>query len=212
MVRYNFSSQNRAVTLKDYLSRISLMPGKFGSPFRYGAIEEQNKVKIYILGLDADGKLNNSSTTAMQQNIAEYLSEFKMLNDYVEVSNGRIVNLSFEFDLFIDNRVPRSQIISETITATQSFMDINKYQMGENIYLSNLIEQVNNVGGVLNVIDLRVYNKVGEGKYSVNEITQPYINLETRQVNISQDYTLFGEPITLYEIKYPEIDIKIRVK
>jgi hypothetical protein len=27
--------------------------------------------------------------------------------------------------------------------------------MGENIYLSSLIELINNVGGVLNVVDLR---------------------------------------------------------
>ena len=32
LVKYNFSSQNRCVTVKDYLSRISLMPGKFGIP------------------------------------------------------------------------------------------------------------------------------------------------------------------------------------
>jgi hypothetical protein len=39
-------------------------------------------------------------------------------------------------------------------------MNINKYQMGENIYLSSLIELINNVGGVLNVVDLRIYNKL----------------------------------------------------
>ena len=33
LVRYNFKSQNRAVTIKDYHSIISLMPGNFGVPF-----------------------------------------------------------------------------------------------------------------------------------------------------------------------------------
>jgi hypothetical protein len=60
--------------------------------------------------------------------------------------------------------------------------------MGENISL--LIELINNVGGVLNVVDLRIYNKIGQGVYSLNEISQPYINLTTRQVNIS-DYTFW---------------------
>jgi hypothetical protein len=55
--------------------------------------------------------------------------------------------------------------------------------MGENIYISSLIELINNVGGVLNVVDLRIYNKIGQGVYSLNEISQPYINLTTRQVN-----------------------------
>ena len=59
--------------------------------------------------------------------------------------------------------------------------------MGENIYISNLIETINNVGGVLNVIDLRIYNKVGSGKYSLNEISQPYLDNTTRQIDITTD-------------------------
>jgi hypothetical protein len=75
-----------------------------------------------------------------------------------------------------------------------------------------LIETINNVGGVLNVIDLRVYNKVGQGKYSLNEISQPYSDATTRQVDISTDYTLFGEPISMFEVKDPTTDIIVRVK
>jgi hypothetical protein len=134
-----------------------------------------------------------------------------MLNDYIEVSDAKIVNISFQVDLFLDKRFPQSQIISQVITTISSYMDINKFDMGENIYLSNLLEAINNVGGVLNVIDLRVYNLVG-GKYSINEITQPYINSETRQIDISNDYALFGEATTMYEIKYPATDIIVRAK
>jgi hypothetical protein len=211
LVRYNFSAQNRAVTIKDYQSRIALMPGRYGVPFRTGVFEEQNKIKVYIMGLDADGKLNNSSTTTMRENIATYLSDYRMLNDYIEITNAKIVNISFEVDLFIDKIYPQSQIISQVISTINDYMDINKFDMGENIYLSNLLEAINNVGGVLNVIDLRVYNKVG-GKYSVNEISQPYIDNESRQIDISQEYALFGEPTTLFEVKYPTTDIVCRVK
>jgi len=211
-VKYNFSAQNRAVTIKDYQSRIALMPGQFGVPFRQGVFEEQNKVKVYILGLDADGKLTNTSTSTLMQNIATYLADYRMMNDYVQVSNGKIINIAFEIDLFIDKKAPQSQIVSQVISTVQSTIDINKYQMGDNIYLSPLIEAINNVGGVLNVIDLRVYNKVGEGKYSVNEISQPYIDPSTRQIDISSDYTLFGDPISMFEVKYPTLDIKVRVK
>ena len=42
LVKYNFASQNRAVTIKDYQARISMMPGNFGVPFRCGVFEEQN--------------------------------------------------------------------------------------------------------------------------------------------------------------------------
>lgn len=211
MVKYNFSAQNRAVTIKDYQSRISLMPGQFGVPFRCGVFEEQNKVKVYILSLDSNGKLTNTSTSTLRNNIATYLADYRMLNDYVQISNGKIINLALEIDLFVDKKAPQSQIISQVISSVQSFMDINKFQMGDNIYLSPLIENINNVGGVLNVIDLRIYNKVGNG-YSVNEISQPYIDPTTRQIDIATDYTLFGDPITMFEIKFPAQDIKVRVK
>jgi hypothetical protein len=212
MVKYNFSAQNRAVTIKDYQSRIGLMPGQFGVPFRCGVFEEQNKVKVYVMGLDASSKLSNESTSALRENIATYLSDYRMLNDYVSISNGKIINLGFEIDLYVDKKMPQSQIITEVITSVKDYMDINKFDMGDNIYLSPLIETINNVGGVLNVIDLRVYNKVGGGKYSLNEISQPYLDTETRQVDISGDYTIFGEPTSMFEIKFPNMDIMVRVK
>jgi hypothetical protein len=212
LVRYNFSSQNRAVTIKDYQTRIAQMPGNFGVPFRCGVLEQQNKIKVYILSLDANSKLTNESTSVLRDNISTYLADYRMINDYVEVTNGRIINLGFQIDLMIDKKQPQGQIISQVISDVQTYMDINKYQMGDNIYLSSLIETINNVGGVLNVIDLRVYNKVGQGKYSLNEISQPYSDATTRQVDISTDYTLFGEPISMFEVKDPTTDIIVRVK
>jgi hypothetical protein len=212
MVKYNFASQNRAVTIKDYQAIISKMPGQFGVPFRMGVMEEQNKIKIYIVGLDQEGKLSNDSTSALRENISTYLSDYRMINDYVQVTNGKVINLSFEVDLYIDKKQPQAQIIAEVINNIKTYMDVNKYDMGDNIYLSPLIETINNVGGVLNVIDVRVYNKVGEGKYSLNEISQPYLDTESRQIDISEDYTLFGEPTSIFEVKFPTQDILIRVK
>jgi hypothetical protein len=104
MVRYNFASQNRAVTIKDYQTRIGQMPGKFGVPFRCGVMEEQNKIKIYVLGLDSNGKLSNNSTSTLRENISTYLADYRMINDYVQITNGRIINLSFEIDLYIDKK------------------------------------------------------------------------------------------------------------
>lgn len=211
MVRYNFASQNRAVTIKDYQTRIAQMLGKYGVPFRCGVFEEQNKIKIYVLGLDADGKLSNNSTSTIRDNIATYLADYRMINDYVQITNGRIVNLSFEVDLYIDKKYPQSQIISQVINEIKNYMAISKYEMGDNIYMSPLFEIINGVGGVLNVLDVRVFNKVGD-KYSLNEISQSYSDTVTKQIDLTSDFTLFGEPTTMFEVKYPNVDIVVRVK
>lgn len=134
-----------------------------------------------------------------------------MMNDFVEILNARIVNLSFQIDVFVDKNYSQSQIIAQVVTSVTNYMSVNNFDMGENIYLSQLYETINNVNGVLNVIDLRVYNMVG-GNYSINEITQPYLDAATRQVDVSGDQTLFGEPLTMFEIKFPNSDIIVRAK
>ena len=84
--------------------------------------------------------------------------------------------------------------------------------MAQNIYLAQLIEQINNVPGVLNVIDIKVYNKVGGGLYSLNEVSQPYLDSTTKQINLLGLYTLFADPDSMFEIKYPEKDIRVSVR
>lgn len=212
LIKYNYSSQNRAVTIKDYQSRVSLMPSIYGVPFRSCVFEEQNKIVISIIGLDKNGNLSNKSTDTLKENIAEYLSDYRSMNDYVEIRDGQIINIGFDFDLHVDKEYPKSQIISETIKTIKEYMDINKHEMGDNIYLSKLIDVINKINGVVNVIDIRAYNKVGEGKYSLNETSQSYIDEDTKQINLLGEFTLFGEPTTMLELKYPEVDIRVRVK
>jgi archaellin len=55
LIKYNFAAQQRCVTEKDYLSRIYLMDGRFGSPFQTTITKDDNKVKAYIVSLDASG-------------------------------------------------------------------------------------------------------------------------------------------------------------
>jgi hypothetical protein len=212
LVRYNFASQERCVTIEDYKVRIALMPGEFGIPFRNNVMEIQNKIKIFILTLDENSQLSTNTTTTLKNNITTYLSDYRMLNDYIEVSNGKVYNLGFEVDLFVDKQFSKSEIMTQVITTITSYFDINKWGMGENIYIAQLIELVNNVPGVLNITDLRIYNKVGQGKYSSNEVPQPYIDEATRQIDLLSDYTLFGDPVGMFEIKFPDTDIRVRVK
>ena len=212
LVRYNFSAQNRAVTITDYQTRIALMPGEFGTPFRCSVFEEQNKIKIYTVGLDSKGALSSQSTTTLQNNIATYLSDYRMINDYIEVSNAKIINLAFEIDLVIDKQFPQSQIVTEAINKTKSYFDINKWNMGDDVYLAQLVETINNISGVLNVVDIRVYNKVGGSYYSSNQISQAYLDDATRQIDLLGEFKIYGESNGMFEIKRPEVDIKVRVK
>lgn len=212
LVRYNFSAQNRAVTLSDYKTLIGKMPGKYGVPFRYNVLEEQNKIKVYTITLDGDSKISSTSTSTLQENIATYLSDYRMLNDYIEVTNGKVYNLGFEVDLFLDKGYQQAQVMAQVIDLITKYFDINKWGMGENIYMGQLLEKISGVAGVMNVINLRVFNKVGQGRYSSHEVPQAYLDNVTREIDLLGDYVLYGDPIGMFEIRYPEKDVRVRVK
>jgi len=211
LIKYNFSAQRRAVTIKDYLSVIKTMPSEFGVPFRFNVFEQKNKINIDILTLNSGGQLSNESNQILRDNISNFLSDYRMINDYVEVNNGKIFNLAYEIDIYADKGISISEISNNVINTVKTYNDINKYEMGMDLYISPLLENINNVNGVINVIDIRVYNKSGIG-YSLDEVSQTILDETTRQIDISDSYTVFNEPNAMFEIKYPDRDIKIRVK
>jgi len=211
MTKYNFASQNRAVTIKDYIATIFKMPGKYGVPFRMQVSEKQNKVEFAILGLDSNGKLTNSSTNTLKENMASWLAEYRMINDYVLIRDGKIINLALDIDLFTDKAFNQGEIVNNTIKVIKDYFDIKKWQMGQNIFISQLVEAINNVAGVLNVVDIKVYNEYG-GKYSPNVTSQTFIDPNTSEIDLTSDYVLFAEYDTMFEIKFPNTDIRVRTK
>ncbi len=210
MIAYNFSAQNRCITLNDYIIQTQKMPGKYGIPFRLNAYKKNNKVVIPIIGLAADGKLDNTSTDLLKQNIAEYLSQYRALNDYVEIADGQIFNLAFDIELYIDENVPSNQISFNTINTVINEFDVNKEQMNTNYYLGTLYEAINNVTGVINIISVKVYNKVSNG-YSINQMTMPLKSTETRELDLTNN-TIYSEYDSMFEIKYPQRDIRLFLK
>lgn len=215
MIKYNSASQERCVTLKDYINRIMMMPPRYGCPFRIGAIEANNKVMLYLLGINYDGKLSDMLPDQMIKNIENYLSMYRTINDFVEIKSGRIVNISFEADVYVDKNYNTSDVMKNIIKTISDYMDINKHELGEDIYVSDIEKEVSKVDGVLNLIDFRVYNEYGS-KYSSTRCSQEVLNTdETYRDEIdleSSDYILVSDSDEMFEIKYPEADIKIRCK
>lgn len=210
LIRYNFSAQGRDVTIKDYLFQVFKMPGKYGSPFRANAFKNNNKVVISIVGLGSDGKLNNTSNSLLKENIAEYLSGFRMVNDYVEIRDGKIFNLGFDLDLFVSDSVNQGEIANNVINTVANYFDINNEQMNEDIFLGDLQNSINDINGVLNILGIKVYNKVGNG-YSLNQVQQEYVDDSTREIKLINN-TVYSVEDSLFEIKYPDRDIKVSLR
>lgn len=207
LIKYNFSSQNRCITLNDYLSQIYKMNGKYGSPYRANAYKENNKVIISILGIGSDGRLSNTSNSVLKENISEYLSKYRSINDYVEIKDGRIINLGFTIKVYVKN-VSDTQIANNIIRKISEYFDISKQEMNQDIFLGNLNKEILSVNGVVNTIDIKVYNKVGANQYSINTISQELVDTSTREILVVNN-TLYSDKDSMFEIKYPEKDISV---
>lgn len=216
MMRFISGEQNRCVTLNDYYSRLMQLPAKYGTPFRCGVVEENNKVIIYTLGLDYNGWLTSLLSETVAENIKEYLSNYRMINDYVEIRSGRIINLSFEVDVYIDKSYDRSEVSKRIIELIRDYMDIRKWQMGQDIFIGDLEKEISKLDGVVNLIDLRCYNKVGDG-YSDTKITQQLVEntdvvTSNNQIDLqASEKTLFADTGTMFEIKYSN-DVVVGVR
>ena len=227
LIKYNASAQNRCVTINDYYARLAQLPAKYGCPFRVGIIEENNKIVIYALGLDYNGKLTNVLAETVAENMKTYLSNYKTINDFVEIKAGKIINLKFEIDIYVEKSYEKSEVVKDVIEEIVDYMDIRRHQMGEDIFLGDLQKQISNLDGVQNLIEMRVYNPVGDG-YSDDEITQELVDVSDccytdenyaeagsnfdRRIDLKAcDYTLYSDANTMFEI-LDENDVIVKVK
>lgn len=228
MIKYNAASQNRCITLKDYIGKLNQIPAKYGCPFRFNAIEENNKIVIYTLGLDFEGYLTNFLAETVAENIKEYLSNFKAINDLVEIKSGKIINVAFRVKVYIDKSYNKSEVTKRIIDLIYDYMDIRRHTMGEDIYIGDLQKEISKLDGVENLVSLRVFNMVGiENGYSKDGTTQElvdqstccydeygeYIAEDMDEIDLKKsDYTLFSEANSMFEIKKKNNDIKVEVR
>jgi hypothetical protein len=210
MISFNFAAQDRAVTLNDYRSKIKTMPGTFGAPAKVGVFEEENKVIIKLLSYTPDGKLTNAISNTLRQNLADYLSKYRMLNDYVEIESAEVIDLAMDIDVVLDKKENSASVIKNIITTVTNYMAIDGRDMGDPLFTGELQKEIGQLGGVVNVVELRVFNKVG-GDYSEAQVTQPYSDVTTNQVQVI-DGTIYMKPNQIFQVRFPNKDIRIRTK
>jgi hypothetical protein len=210
MVAYNFAAQNRAVTLNDYKSMIETMPSTYGAPAKVNVMEEDNKVRIKLLSYDENGNLTSIVSNTLKQNILNYLSEYRMINDYLDIVSGEVIDLSLEIDLLLDKNQTSTEVIRDVIEATTSYFSIDKRKMGDPLFVGELMKEINNVSGVVNVIEVKVFNKIG-GEYSTSQVSQAYKDQTTKEIQ-QTDLTIFMKSNQIFQIRFPNKDIKVRVR
>jgi len=159
-------------------------------------------INLYILGYDTFGKLTNLNR-AVKENLKTYLNEYRILTDGVNINDGFIINIGLEFELTTYSNYNKSEILANCISEIKNYFNIDNWAFNQTINLSEVELLLANVEGVESVPILKLVNKCG-GRYSPNSYN---IDAATKEkiVYPSLDPSVF-------EIKYPDSDIKGRVR
>ena len=209
----NYASQLRNVTQDDYLVRTLSMPAKYGvvskayiEPTKaqsQTAGQSASILDLYVLTFDVDNKLTTAST-ALKQNITTYLSQYRMVNDAVNIKDAFIINIGVNFDIIILPNFNSNEVLSKCILALQDFFDISKWTINEPIVLRDLYILLDAVEGVQTVKTITINNLVGE-----NLGYSPYA-YDINGATISNVIYPSLDP-SIFEVKYPNTDIQGRV-
>ena len=89
------NTQNRAVTRTDYISLSYRMPNGFGKVKRVNIIQDprstRRNLNLYVLAENVNGKFA-APTTQLKTNLKSWLDRYRMINDSVDILDGKIIN------------------------------------------------------------------------------------------------------------------------
>jgi hypothetical protein len=209
----NYAAQLRTVTQEDYLVRALSMPSLYGSiakayiePTKLENLlpgETPTSLDLYVLAFDQNKNLTLASTT-LKQNLSTYLSQYRIINDSIKIRDAFIINIGVDFEILVLPNFNSNDILTQCINELITYFNVNNSQINQPIFLNELYSLLNGIKGVQNVKNISITNKVGESlgyskyAYDIKGATSNGV------VYPSQDPSIF-------EVKYPNSDIKGRV-
>jgi len=210
----NFGAQLRTITQEDYLVRSLSLPSQYGTIAK--AYIESEKLEnllpgespsaldLYVLSYNANRQLITASPT-LKQNLSTYLSQYRTINDSIKIRDAFIINIGVDFDIIVLPNFNSNQVLTDCILALQNYFNIDNQQINQPILLREIYILLDRVKGVQTVDSIKISNKSGVASgysqyaYDINGATLNNV------IYPSLDPSIF-------EIKYPDVDIRGRVK
>ena len=196
-----YATQNRAVTKQDYEALVYNMPAKFGAIKRANIISDPSgtnrRMALYVISEDADGKLA-STNQVVKNNIRNWLSRYKIMNDVIDIFDAKVVNFGVKFEVAVDRRYDNNVVLYGCIKKLQEYFSEGFY-IGEPLYKMRIYDLLHDVDGVADAMKVTFTNKVN-GIYSS-------ISMNFDEA-MSRDGTFLKTPRNVVlELKHPTVDI-----
>lgn len=212
-----YSEQLRAVTREDYIVRALSLPSKFGSVAKVHVLQDQLtstksttdniidsnplSLSMYVLAYDNNRKLTTASAN-MKENLKQYLSQYRMLTDAINIKDAFTVNIGVNYDIILRPGAVGREVLLRCTQALQEHFDIRKWNINQPINLGTIYSLLDRIKGVQTVQNIEIVNKVG-GSYSQYAYD---IKGATKNNIVYPSY----DPC-IFEVKLPDADITGRI-
>jgi hypothetical protein len=198
----SYTAQNRAVTRSDYVAISYRMPSKFGRVKRVNVVQDTDSVRrnlnLYILSENNEGNFVAANQT-LKNNLKKWLNSYRMVNDTVDILDGRVINYGIEFEVSVDMDANKFDILDQCVTKIQEKILNVKKQIGEAVFITEIYKMLNSVPGVNDTLNVELVAKSG-GLYS-----DYYYDIDE---NLSDDGRYLKIPQdSVAEVLFPNEDI-----
>ena len=198
-----YATQGRAVTLEDYQAIVYSMPPSFGAVKRCSMQRDFDSFKrnlnLYVISEDNNGFLTTTNAT-IKENVKTWLSQYKVINDTIDILNAYVVNFGIEYILVADYEENKFNALTAANARLRNFFANRNYDIGQSLYITDIYKELQKVPNVIDVVDVKIVPKVG-GVYS-----QANFDFNAHLSNDGRYIT--AERTSIFEIKFPNTDIQ----
>ena len=201
-----YSTQNRAVTIQDYKALCYSMPPSYGAVKRVNVIRDpssfRRNLNLYVISEDDVGFLETTNE-AVKNNLKIWIDQGRMINDTIDVLSAKIINIGIEFTAIATMDANKYDVLNDAV-ATLNNLFSRQREIGEVFYFTDIYNELNNMDGIVDVSRVKVIRKSGAGYSEHFYDIDANISDDGRYINVPQN--------VIFELKYPEIDIKGTIK
>lgn len=195
--------QARIVTKSDLLARVYSLPSKFGNVYRASVRQNPNNPlasQLFVLSKDNNDKLITTPDT-LKKNLRTYLNEYRLISDAIDVVDASIINYRIKAAIIPAPDTNVSDVVKNVILGLQLLLETKKFQIDQPLVIADIMTTILNVQGVLSLIDLKFDNI--SGFYDNRTYSNTTFDMESNTFK----GLIIGSPGSIFELKYPNLDI-----
>jgi hypothetical protein len=199
----HFAAQNRAVTLEDYKAISYAMPPSFGGIHRCGFERDFNSFKrnlnMFVISKAPKGFLETTNST-VKQNLKIWLANYKMVNDTIDIRDGRVVNFGINFTIVADYEENRFNVVNLATQRLRNVYSRRQFDLGESLQIVDIYKELHRVPGVVDVLDVAILHRQGNPYSESSFDFNAAMSVDGRYISAPLD--------VIFELKFPGADIQ----